>query len=83
MKQRLTDLQTRLKLTREGLADYLGVPVPTCNKWMTGDREPGAALVRLVDVLETIEVLAPGIHAGLMPEPRPMLKRGRPAKGVV
>lgn len=78
MKQRLIDTMTRLGLTREGLADYLGVPVPTCGKWLAGTREPGSTLVRLLDVLQTIEVMAPGIHAGFMPEPRPVVKRGRP-----
>lgn len=81
MKQRLNDTMTRLKLTPTGLADYLGIAVPTCNKWLAGTREPGAALARLLDVLQTVEVLAPGIHAGLMPEPRPYVKRGRPVGG--
>ena len=59
-------LQARLGLTRQGLADYLGVPRPTLNKWLTGDREPPAALRRLVEVLGLVEVLCPALHDALM-----------------
>jgi hypothetical protein len=53
--------------------------VPTFRKWRDGARAPSAAVVRLLDVLGTIEALAPSIHAALVPpklapEPRHVKK---------
>lgn len=57
-RQRMTDLQG---------AALLGVPVYTLRKWLTGQRVPSAAAVRLVDVLLTLEALAPDMLAALAP----------------
>ena len=70
-----TELITRLKatmkrqgLSRSGLAKYYGVPDQTVYKWLDGERYPNAATMRLIDVMETIEMLAPDIHAALLPK---------------
>ena len=60
-------LQTRLDFTDKQAADYLGVPVFTFKKWRDGLREPSAAVNRLLDVLGTIEAIAPAIHAAFLP----------------
>lgn len=59
-------------LLRQGMTDtqgaaLLGVPVYTLRKWLTGQRVPSAAAVRLVDVLLTLEALAPDMLAALAP----------------
>ena len=59
-------------LHRQGLTDpqgaaLLGVPVYTLRKWLAGQRTPSAAAVRLVDVLLTLEALAPDMLAALAP----------------
>ena len=72
---RLRATMTRLGMNQTQLGEYLGVPQTTVNNWFVTGREPNKAVVRLLDVLQTIEVLAPTIHANLMPE-----KRQRAAK---
>ena len=76
----LASLIERHRLTETQAAGLLGVPVFTLRKWTTGQRAPSAAAVRLVDVLATLEVVAPGLLAALIPAPvvaaAPM-KRGR------
>lgn len=62
----LNALQARLGLTREGMAAYLGVPLPTLAKWLKGEREPPAALRRLLEVLGYVEVLCPVLHDQLI-----------------
>jgi DNA-binding transcriptional regulator YiaG len=57
----------RLGLTDKQAAEYLGVPVFTLRKWLSGEREPGAATYRLVEVLGMMEALAPAIHESLLP----------------
>jgi hypothetical protein len=69
----------RLNLDEPRAADYLGVPVFTLRKWTTGERQPGAAVLRLLDVLGMVEALAPALHDSFLPPvqqatPR---KRGR------
>ena len=64
---RLRATMRRLGMNQSQLGEYLGVPQTTVNNWITGGREPNASLVRLLDVLGTIEVLAPAIHDGLIP----------------
>ena len=63
----LLALQARLGLSPQGMADYLGVPLPTYRNWRDGHREPPAAVNRLLDVLGIIEALAPAIHDHLLP----------------
>ena len=66
---RLRATLDRLNLSEAQGADYLGVPVYTLRKWTTGTRTPSAVAVRLLDVLELLETLAPALHAGLIPAP--------------
>jgi hypothetical protein len=65
----LAALTTRNQLTEAQGAGLLGVPVFTLRKWATGQRAPSAAAVRLLDVLCTLETLAPGLLAALIPAP--------------
>lgn len=79
--QRIKDTITRLRLTDTQAAQYLGVPVTTFRNWVTGQRAPGAAVMRLLEVLGTIEVMNPVLHAALMPAASPApARRGRPPK---
>ena len=59
---RVRDTMHRLNLSEPQAADYLGVPVFTLRKWATGERQPGAAVIRLLDVLGMVEALAPNLH---------------------
>jgi DNA-binding transcriptional regulator YiaG len=65
--ERIKSTIERLQLTDNQAADYLGVPVFTLRKWLTGEREPGAATYRLVEVLGMLEALAPALHESLLP----------------
>ena len=56
----------RLGLTDNQAANYFGVPLHTLRKWLNGERAPGAATQKLLDVLGLIEALAPAIHDSLM-----------------
>jgi DNA-binding transcriptional regulator YiaG len=57
----------RLKLTDNQAANYLGVPVHTLRKWLTGERKPGAATHKLIEILGMLEALAPALHESLLP----------------
>lgn len=76
---RVRDTMARLNLDEPRAAVYLGVPVYTLRKWINGEREPNAAVVRLFDVLGMVEALAPALHDSLMPSAQPVTprKRGR------
>ena len=75
-------MMSRLSLDEPRAAQYLGVPVFTLRKWLSGTRTPSASVLRLVEVLGIVEALAPGLHASLLPEvPEPKRTRGRPRKG--
>jgi len=37
------------------IAEYLGLPRSTVRNWLNGTRSPGAAAVRLVQVLEDLD----------------------------
>ncbi len=63
----LVALIDRHKLTDTQAAGLLGVPVFTLRKWINGTRSPGAAAVRLVEVLGMLEALAPDLLGHLMP----------------
>lgn len=56
----------RLGLTDNQAADYFGVPLHTLRKWLNGERAPGAATHKLVEILGLIEALAPAIHESLL-----------------
>ena len=74
---RVRDTMHRLNLDEREAADYLGVPVFTLRKWTTGERQPGAAVMRLLDVLGIVEAMAPALHASLLPpESRHVEKSG-------
>jgi hypothetical protein len=72
-----THLMTRLHLDENQAADYLGVPVFTFRKWASGERQPSAAVLRLLDVLGTVEALAPALHAGFLPSQSRHVKKSR------
>lgn len=63
----LTALLYRQKMTEAQGAALLGVPVFTLRKWLTGQRVPSAAAVRLVDVMLTLEAMAPDMLAAITP----------------
>ena len=76
-------LRERLNLSPERAALYLGVPLYTYKKWESAERVPSASVLRLLDVLGTIEALAPSLHDHFLPpvgEPKVACKRGRPLK---
>lgn len=73
----LAALTQRHQLTEAQTAGLLGVPVFTLRKWTAGQRAPSAAAVRLLDVLCTLETLAPGLLAALIPVAAPVAPRGR------
>lgn len=66
--EQLQQMLTRLALNEDQGAEYLGVPVHTFKKWLTGQRKPSASAIRLVEVLETIEVLAPALNNNFLPK---------------
>lgn len=67
LAERVRHTLERLHLDDTRGAAYLGVPVFTVRKWITGEREPGAAVARLLDVLGMVEALAPALHGSFMP----------------
>ena len=74
---RVRDTMHRLNLDEREAADYFGVPVFTLRKWTTGERQPGAAVLRLFDVLGMVEAMAPALHASFLPpESRHVEKSG-------
>ena len=69
----------RRGLDENRAAGLLGVPVFTLRKWATGTRAPSAAAVRLLDVLVTLDTLAPALLDALTPPASaPKRPRGRP-----
>lgn len=72
-------LVARHDLTDKGLAHLLGVPETTARKWLDGHREPSAAAYRLIDVLNTIDAIAPGLMPAFLPVEK-RLARGRARK---
>lgn len=77
---RILRTMSRLHLDKLSMSAYLGVPPQTLHNWIIGTREPNRAVVRLLDVLDTIEAVAPGIHTHLIPAPKTPGKRGRKPK---
>ena len=59
-------LKTRLNLSTAQFAAYLGVPLPTCAKWLRGEREAPAVARRLLDVLQLVEMTCPDVHNHLI-----------------
>ena len=79
LAERVRHTLERLHLDDTRGAAYLGVPVFTVRKWITGEREPGAAVARLLDVLGMVEAMAPALHGSFLPpvSTTPPRKRGR------
>lgn len=77
--QDLADLIARRALDEPRAAGLLGVPVFTLRKWTAGTRAPSAAAVRLLEILNTLDVIAPALIDALTPPPgAPKRPRGRP-----
>ena len=77
--QHLAALIDRRGLDETRAAGLLGVPVFTLRKWTAGTRAPSAAAVRLLDVLVTLDTLAPALLDALTPPASaPKRPRGRP-----
>lgn len=76
---RVRDTMHRLNLDEARAADYLGVPVFTLRKWATGERQPGAAVLRLFDVLGMVEAMAPALHASFLPSESRHVEKSRSA----
>ncbi len=74
---RIRETVARLALDESRAADYLGVPVYTLRKWATGERVPSASAIRLLDVLGTIEALAPALHAAFLPAESSHVRKSR------
>jgi hypothetical protein len=77
--ERVRQTVDRLNLDEGQAAAYFGVPVFTVRKWCTGEREPGAAVARLLEVLGMIEALAPDLHHSFLPRLTVRPTRGRRA----
>jgi hypothetical protein len=82
LAERVRHTLERLHLDDTRGAAYLGVPVFTVRKWITGEREPGAAVARLLDVLGMVEAMAPALHGSFMPSEPVHVKKSRTKKGT-
>ena len=63
----LAALIARHNLTETKAAGLLGVPVHTLAHWLAGRRSPGAAAVRLIEILCMLDAMAPALLAALIP----------------
>ena len=77
MQNRIIETRERLAFSQAQMARYLGVPITTLRNWERDNRVPSASVIRLLDVLGTIEVMAPDIHTALIPAAPPRARRGR------
>jgi DNA-binding transcriptional regulator YiaG len=82
LAERVRQTVDRLNLDDTRGAAYLGVPVYTVRKWITGEREPGAAVARLLDVLGMVEAMAPALHGSFMPSEPVHVKKSRTKKEI-
>jgi DNA-binding transcriptional regulator YiaG len=82
LAERVRHTLERLHLDDTRGAVYLGVPVFTVRKWITGEREPGAAVARLLDVLGMVEAMAPALHGSFMPAESVHVKKSRTKKEI-
>lgn len=73
----LRDYVTRRQLSDRRAALALGVPLGTYRKWAAGTRAPSAAAARLLDILCTLDALAPNLLDMMEPAEPPKAKRGR------
>ena len=65
-QDRLNAIMSRGRITPSELARYLGVPMNTLTHWLRGERMPGAASLRLLELLELVEIVAPQVHDRLI-----------------
>jgi plasmid maintenance system antidote protein VapI len=79
LAERVRHTLERLHLDDTRGAEYLGVPVYTVRKWITGEREPGAAVARLLEVMGLLEALAPNLHQTFLVNLAPRPTRGKRA----
>jgi hypothetical protein len=77
LAERVRHTLDRLNLDEPRAAVYLGVPVFTVRKWINGEREPGAAVARLLDVLGMVEAMAPALHGSFLPPELGHVKKSR------
>ncbi len=85
-RSNLDALMNRRALDEPRAAALLGVPVFTLKKWIAGTRAPSASAVRLLDVLGTLDAIAPGVLDALTPDAVPTAPKrpvGRPLKTKV
>jgi hypothetical protein len=82
LAERVRHTLERLHLDDTRGAAYLGVPVFTVRKWITGEREPGAAVARLLDVLGMVEAMAPALHGSFLPAQSVHVKKSRTKKEI-
>ena len=77
----LASWRTARGWTAPQAARYVGTRTSTYRNWETGKREPPAILWRLMNVLGTIEIMAPAIHSTMLPgeDPRPGRKGRKPS----
>ena len=59
---RIEALMRRRGMNQAQTARYLGVPQGTIGNWLGGTRKPNKSVERLLEVLGTIEIMAPAIH---------------------
>ena len=71
MTNQITIIRERLGFTVPQVAEYLGVSTHAVIKYENGTRAPSRALIRLIGVLQTLEVMAPSIHAYMIPVEAP------------
>ena len=76
----IAETLVRLNLSEPQAARYLGVPVYTVRKWIAGTRKPAASALRLIDVFQTLEALAPALHDYFLTDARDAGVRRRKKK---
>ena len=59
--ERIRGIMERRGLNQAATGRYLGVPQGTIGNWLAGTRKPNKSVERLLDVLGTIEALAPAL----------------------
>lgn len=65
--ERIRALMVRLDMNQARAAVYLGVPQGTIGNWLAGTRSPNRVVTKLLDVLGTVEAMAPDIHEAFIP----------------
>ena len=62
----LLNYRTRLGLNKTAMAAFLAVPRGTYLKWETGERGLNSATVRLIQLMQTIELMAPAVFNAML-----------------